>query len=458
MLYRTNPASGEAMESVEEHSDKEVGARMERAEKAFFAWRKIEMEERAGLMKKMAGVLRGRKQELAKLMALEMGKPVTAGEQEVEKCAAACEFFAENAAGMLANEMIATDAAKSYVRFDPLGPVLAIMPWNFPLWQVFRFAAPALMAGNVGVLKHAPNVPGCAMAIEGMFLEAGFPEGVFQSVLVGNERAAGLIRYPAIKAVTLTGSERAGMAVAAEAGKVLKKTVLELGGSDAFIVLKDVDVAKVAREAAAARCINAGQSCIAAKRFIVAKEIAQEFEAAFAKAMREMVVGDPLDAKTQVGPLARLDLRENLEGQVERAVGAGAKVLCGGKRLERAGYFYEPTVLANVGVKNAVWEEETFGPVAAIMEFAVVAEAVQLANSSRYGLGASVWTRDLEVAEKMAGELEAGCVFVNEAVKSDVRMPFGGVRNSGYGRELSEVGMKEFVNVKSVWVRGDVKS
>jgi succinate-semialdehyde dehydrogenase/glutarate-semialdehyde dehydrogenase len=386
-------------------------------------------------------------------MATEMGKPISAGEQEVEKCAWTCDFFADHAAGMLARELVATDAAHSYVRYDPLGVVFAIMPWNFPLWQVFRFAAPALMAGNVGLLKHAPNVPGCAAAIERAFADAGFPDGAFVNLVLSNEQAARVIADPVVRAVTLTGSGRAGRAVGAEAGRALKPIVLELGGSDPFIVLDDVDVAHVARAAAAARCINAGQSCIAAKRFIVDRKVADDFEYAMCEAMRGMKLGDPLDRDTQMGPLARLDLLENLQDQVTRTLGAGARLVCGGKRVARPGYFYEPTVLADVRPGMPAFDEETFGPVAAITECDGADEAVALANGSRYGLAASIWTNDLERAEQMAGRIEAGCVFVNGAVKSDARLPFGGVKESGFGRELSTAGIRAFVNVKTVWVR-----
>jgi succinate-semialdehyde dehydrogenase/glutarate-semialdehyde dehydrogenase len=386
-----------------------------------------------------------------------MGKPITAAEQEVEKCAAACDHFADHAATYLATESIPTDADRSYVRYDPLGAVLAIMPWNFPYWQVIRFAAPALMAGNVGVLKHAPNVPGCAVALEQIFRDAGFPPGVFTTLLIDTDATAEVIRHPTIRAVTLTGSERAGMSVASAAGKAVKKTVLELGGSDPFIVIPPTGDAAdflraTATEAAKARCINAGQSCIAAKRFIVVGD-AGAFARHMADAMNAMVVGDPADRKTQVGPLARLDLLENLHEQVKRSIQAGVRLVTGGQRLPRKGYFYAPTVLADVRPGTAAFDDETFGPVAAVIAAKDVDEAVHLANQSRYGLGASIWTPDVALAERVAPEIDAGCVFVNGSVKSDPRLPFGGVKSSGYGRELSATGIREFVNIKSVWVK-----
>jgi succinate-semialdehyde dehydrogenase/glutarate-semialdehyde dehydrogenase len=448
-----NPTTEERIGAAPLYSASQVEAALAQAAVGFAAWKAFSFPERGRLMKAVAAILRRDHESLSRLMAIEMGKPVTAGEQEVEKCAWTCDYFADHAGAMLQNETIATDASHSYVRYDPLGAVLAIMPWNFPLWQVFRFAAPGLMAGNVGLLKHAPNVPGCGRAIERTFREAGFPAGAFANLFLSNEQAAEVIAHPVVRAVTLTGSGRAGMAVAAEAGRALKKLVLELGGSDPFIVLEDVDVEQVARTAAAARTINAGQSCIAAKRFIVAQSILDDFEYAMTEAMRALKVGDPLDRATAVGPLARLDLLENLDDQVRRSVAAGARLLCGGKRVDRKGYFYEPTVLSEVRPGMATFDEETFGPVAAITGCDGAEEAVQLANESRYGLGASIWTKDIERAEELAGRIEAGCVFINGVVKSDARLPFGGIKESGYGRELSVAGIREFVNVKTVWVK-----
>jgi len=437
-----------------EHTAVQIEQRLQSAEKAFGQWRSVSIQDRGSLLKEAGAGFRRKRDELSRLMAMEMGKPIAAGVGEVEKCAGACDFFAENAAPFLAEREIQSDASRSYVRFDPLGPVLAIMPWNFPIWQVIRFAAPALMAGNVALLKHAPNVPGCALAIERTFTDAKFPPGVFSTLLIEDNLAAEkLIGHPAIRAVTLTGSERAGRAVSAAAGRALKKTVMELGGSDPFIVLADADVPSVAARAAEARCINSGQSCIAAKRFIVERVIADEFEAAMIAAMAAMKVGDPLDRATQVGPLARLDLLETLHRQVQRSVEQGAKLRLGGRRRAGKGFFYEPTVLADVRAGMAAFDEETFGPVAAVVHANDAADAVRLANSSRYGLGASIWTRDIDRAQILAGDMESGAVFVNGIVKSDARLPFGGVKNSGWGRELSQFGIYEFVNIKTIWVK-----
>jgi succinate-semialdehyde dehydrogenase/glutarate-semialdehyde dehydrogenase len=447
-----NPATEEVIRDVPQHDEAEVERRLRRAEEAFRNWRTTPMAERRRLMHGAARVLRERIGEFARGMTTEMGKPVVAAEQEVEKCATCCDYFADHAEEMLSPREVGSDAQKSYIRFDPIGAVLAIMPWNFPFWQVIRFAAPALMAGNVGVLKHAPNVPGCALALERVFVEAGFPEGAFTPLLLPNERAEAVIRHPVIRAVTLTGSGRAGRAVAAAAGSELKKTVLELGGSDPFVVLRDADVEAVAREAAKARCINSGQSCIAAKRFIVEEPVADQFERAMTGAMAAMRVGDPTDRATEVGPLARLDLLENLDRQVRESVAAGAKVLTGGKRLDRKGYYYPPTVLAGVRPGMPAFDEETFGPVAAVIRAADAGDALRLANTSNYGLGASLWTNDIARAEALAADVEAGCVFVNGIVKSDPRLPFGGIKQSGHGRELSAFGIHEFVNVKTVWV------
>jgi succinate-semialdehyde dehydrogenase/glutarate-semialdehyde dehydrogenase len=403
-------------------------------------------------MRQAAQVLRNGKGKYARTMALEMGKPIVQGEAEVEKCAWCCEYYAENAATFLAEQPRATEAARSYVRFDPLGPVLAIMPWNFPFWQVFRFAAPALMAGNAGILKHASNVPRCALEIEEIFREAGFPENLFRTVLVGSPAVSGMISDRHIHAVTLTGSDLAGSKVAEQAGREIKKTVLELGGSDPFIVLEDADISKAAKTAADARLINSGQSCIAAKRFIVVEGVAQAFTESFVSEMGSRAIGDPLDRRTQVGPQARDDLRAALHRQVEESVKRGAKLLLGGRVPEGPGAFYPPTVLDHVKPGAAAFDEETFGPVAALIHARDEAEAIRLANDSPYGLGASLWTENRGRAERIAAEIDAGCVFVNEQVKSDPRLPFGGIKRSGYGRELSEYGIREFVNIKSVWI------
>jgi succinate-semialdehyde dehydrogenase/glutarate-semialdehyde dehydrogenase len=448
-----NPATGELIRDYAEHSDAEVAGRVAAAERAFDIWRQTSFAERGALMKRAAALLREERAAHARLMTTEMGKTIASAEAEVDKCAWGCDFYAEHAEKYLADQVVATDARKSFVRYDPLGPILAIMPWNFPFWQVFRFATPALMAGNVAVLKHAANVPGCALAIEDVFRKAGFPEGVMTTLLVSSNRVQSLIEHPAIRAVTLTGSDRAGESVAATAGKQLKKTVLELGGSDPFIVLADADPTAVARDAAKARTINSGQSCIAAKRFIVEESIADRFEQAFAEQMKNLKVGDPLDRATEVGPLAREDLLDSLDDQVRRTSEAGAKLLAGGKRLSGKGFFYAPTVLANVEPGMAAFDEETFGPVAAVTRAADVDHAIELANRSPFGLASSIWTGDPARGEALAARIESGAVFVNEISKSDPRLPFGGIKRSGYGRELAEFGIREFVNIKTVYVK-----
>jgi len=448
-----NPATGELVREVPEQDELAVEERLEAAERAFGSWRHYSFAERAGHLTSIADLLRDQSASLARLLTEEMGKPIAAAESEVEKCAWVCDFYAEHAAGFLAPETVATDASRSFIRYDPLGPVLAIMPWNFPLWQFFRFAAPALMAGNVALLKHAANVPGSALAIEAAFHDAGFPAGVVTTLLISSERAQRLIRHPVVRAVTLTGSERAGMEVASEAGRHLKKCVLELGGSDPFIVLADADPVEAARHAAKARTTNSGQSCIAAKRFIVDDEVYDRFADEFTRAMEGLKVGDPTDRGTDLGPLARQDLLDALDDQVRRTVEAGATLRTGGRRLEGKGWFYPPTVLAGVEPGMAAFDEETFGPVAAVIKARDAAHAVELANRSPFGLGASIWTGDPSRGESLAPEIEAGCVFVNGAVKSDPRLPFGGVKHSGYGRELSAVGIREFTNIKTVWVK-----
>jgi succinate-semialdehyde dehydrogenase/glutarate-semialdehyde dehydrogenase len=381
-----------------------------------------------------------------------MGKPLAQGEAEAEKCASVCDYYAEHAQAFLAPQPRDLDGTRSYVRFDPIGPVLAVMPWNFPFWQVFRFAAPALAGGNVGVLKHASNVTRCALLIEDVFREAGFPEGTFRSLVLSSGRVADVVADPRIRAVTLTGSEAAGSQVAEQSGRHLKKTVLELGGSDAFIVLDDADLSRAAKTAADARLINSGQSCIAAKRFIVVEPVAARFEELFANEMASRRMGDPLASGTQVGPQARMELRDDLHKQVQRSVRRGAKVAIGGTVPKGAGAYYPPSVLTGVRPGMAAFDEEVFGPVAAVVRARDAADAVALANASPYGLGAAVWSEDRTKAERVAAELEAGCVFVNGMVRSDPRLPFGGVKRSGYGRELSEYGFREFLNIKSVAV------
>ncbi len=447
-----NPATEKLIVEHGLHSPEQINQKLNRAASEFDSWRRTDFEERTALMQTTAGLLRSRRDTLAALMTAEMGKPVVQAEGEIDKCADACEFFAAHAEAMLKTETIASDATRSCVRYEPLGAVLAIMPWNFPFWQVFRFAAPNLMAGNVGVLKHAPNVIGCARAIVKIFTDAGFPDGAFTTLVVDTPAVKSIIEHPAIVAVTLTGSERAGRAVAAQAGAALKKTVLELGGSDPFLVLADADIPSVATAAANARCINNGQSCIAAKRFIVEASVADEFESAFAMAMAEMKLGDPTRRTTQVGPLARKDLVDNLARQVAASVEMGAHVAVGGHH-RTPGFYFAPAVLTDVTPGMPVFDEETFGPVAAVVRAADEHELVALANRSRYGLGASIWTKDLDRADRIAAKLNCGGVFVNGPVKSDSRLPFGGIKNSGYGRELSTAGVREFVNVKTVWVK-----
>ncbi len=448
-----NPASGERIREYAEDSPAEVDRKLARAGSAYGAWRRTTFAERASLMRRAGAILRERLTELAKLMTSEMGKTLVSAEAEVEKCALCCDHFAEHAERYLAPEEVASDASHSFVRFDPMGPVLAVMPWNFPFWQVFRFAAPGLMAGNVGLLKHASNVPGCALAIEDVFRSAGFPEGGFTTLMIGSREVRRVIEHPVIQAVTLTGSEPAGISVASQAGAVLKKVVLELGGSDPFVVLADADPVQAAQAAAKARCINNGQSCIAAKRFIVEEPIAARFEEALVASMAALKVGDPMNRATDVGPMAREDLLADLQSQVDRTIAAGARLLTGGRRLDRRGNYYAPTVLAGVEPGMPAFDEETFGPVGAVIRASDAAHAVELANRSCFGLGASLWTGDVKRGEALAAEIEAGCVFVNGPVKSDPRLPFGGIKRSGYGRELAAYGIREFVNIKTVWVK-----
>jgi len=404
-------------------------------------------------MRALAAELRRDQERLAALMAEEMGKPLGEGRAEVDKCAWVCEHYAEQAAVYLAPQPVASDAGRSQVAFRSLGAILAVMPWNFPLWQVFRFAAPALMAGNVGLLKHASNVPRCALAIEQLFERAGFPADVFRTLLIGSRQVDAVIAHPAVRAVTLTGSDLAGRKVAAKAGAMLKKSVLELGGSDPFIVLADADLAEAAAQGARSRCINSGQSCIAAKRFIVLDQVGAKFLALLRQAMAALKVGDPLMETTQVGPMARGDLRDELHAQVRDSVAAGAKLVLGGQPLPEAGYYYPPTILADVKPGMPAYDQELFGPVAAVIRVADAAEAIRVANDTLFGLGASIWSGDSDHAEALAAEIEAGAVFVNGMVKSDPRLPFGGIKESGYGRELADYGIREFVNIQTVWVR-----
>ena len=452
-LSSVNPATGEVLARFDELSDPEVEARIARAAQTFRTWRRRPFAERAALMARAADVLEQRKEQWGRIMTLEMGKTFKSAVAEAEKCAWACRFYAESAERFLADEEVKTDAKKSYVRFDPLGVVLAVMPWNFPFWQVFRFAAPALMAGNVGLLKHASNVPQCALAIEDVFRQAGFPEGCFQTLIVGSSRVARILEDDRIVAATLTGSEGAGSAVASTAGQVLKKTVLELGGSDPFVVMPSAVLDTAVATAVTARTINNGQSCIAAKRFIVHDQVYDRFERELVKRMQALRVGDPMDPATEVGPLATGAEVEKLGRQVEAAVRAGARLLLGGKPAGGKGFYYPPTVLAGIPRSSPSYREELFGPVAMLYRVKDLDDAIAVANDVPFGLGSSVWTNDEAERRRFVDELEAGATFVNAMVASDPRLPFGGVKRSGYGRELARDGIREFVNVKTVVVQ-----
>ncbi len=453
--FRTqNPATGELLETFDGATDAELEAALEAAHDAQIAWRAATFAARAEPLRAAAKLLRAHAGEHARTMAIEMGKPLAQGEAEAKKCADTCDWFAEHAAELLAPNDRPSDAAKSYVRFDPLGTVLAVMPWNFPYWQVVRAAAPALMAGNAVILKHAANVPGCARAIEATFRDAGLPAGLFASLFIDHRTAMRLLDDRRIAALTLTGSDRAGRELAERAGRALKKCVLELGGSDPFIVLDDADVERAAKVAADARLLNSGQSCIAAKRFIATAPVYEAFLTCFLDELRARKVGDPLAAGTDVGPLARVDLRDALHRQVTASRGAGASVALGGVVPEGPGAFYPVTVVTGAAPGVAAFDEETFGPVAAVVRAADERHAVELANASRFGLGASLWTRDTARAEELAAEIDSGCVFVNGLVKSDPRLPFGGIKDSGFGRELSAEGIHEFVNAKTIWIAG----
>lgn len=447
-----NPAYGELLATFAHNTDEELATRLEQAAKAFRTWRETSVQRRCELLARVAILLRQDVEKLGKLATSEMGKPIAQAMAEVEKCAWVCDYYAEHAADFLMPRRIDTDAAESLVRFDPLGPVLAIMPWNFPYWQVFRFAAPTLAAGNVGLLKHSRNVTGVALVIEELFLDAGFPPGVFSTLVISKEQTEKVIASPVVRAVTLTGSEGAGRAVAAHAGQAIKKCVLELGGSDPFIVLDDADIALAAEKAVVARTQNSGQSCIAAKRFIVCESVVERFVEAFVARIKDLKVGDPFDEETDIGPLARRDLVDTLHEQVISSIDDGARLLCGGKPVDAYGCYYAPTVLDCVMPGMAVFEEETFGPVAAVIRAMDVEHAIQLANQTRFGLGVSIWTEDVDRAKQLAVSLDAGSVAINDIVKSDPRLPFGGVKASGYGRELSDFGIREFVNIKSVSV------
>ncbi|MBI5728407.1 MAG: NAD-dependent succinate-semialdehyde dehydrogenase [Candidatus Magasanikbacteria bacterium] len=448
-----NPYTEEILANFDDLSPDALEQKLAIAQDTFFLWRETTFAHRAERMKRLANILRERKHALGKLAATEMGKTLAQAIAEVEKCASVCDYYANTAATILQEEIIASDASASYVRFDPLGIILAVMPWNFPFWQVFRFAAPAVMAGNVGVLKHASNVPQCAQALEDLFRDAGFPEGVFQNLFLPSTRVADLIADDRIMAVTLTGSEAAGIKVAEAAGRALKKTVLELGGSDPFIILDDAKLDEAVATAVNARLQNNGQSCIAAKRFIVVRSIAEQFTNLFKDKFEKMVVGDPLDEKTNVGPLVSAAARLEIDKQVATSLTAGATLVTGGKYVGDRGYFYAPTILANVRPGMPAYHEEIFGPVAAVIVVGDADEAIRVANDTKFGLGASLWTQDMALAKSLASRLDAGAVFINGLVKSDPRLPFGGSKKSGYGRELSHYGIKEFVNIKTVWVK-----
>lgn len=453
-ITSVNPATGETIQSYPGLSTSAVEEILQHADRACAAWRRTTFATRAATMKAAGKLLRRHPETYARMMAQEMGKPLAQGGSETEKCAWVCDYYAQHAERFLSPEVVATDAAKSYVTFEPLGIVLAVMPWNFPFWQVFRAAVPALMAGNAVVLKHASNVPGCALAIEELFRQAGFPKGLFRALLVSTDQVAGLIEHPLVKGVTLTGSTSAGRAVAAKAGASLKKTVLELGGSDPYLILEDADLEPTVEACVASRLINSGQSCISAKRFIVVESIRAQFEERFVQLMHAQKVGDPFDEAVTVGPLARHDLRDALHEQVRASVQRGARVLLGGTIPDQKGAYYPPTVLTDVAKGMPAYDEETFGPVAAIIPVKDEAEAIRTANDSPYGLGAAVFTRDLERGERIAThDLEVGSCFVNAFVKSDPRLPFGGIKQSGYGRELSSFGIREFLNIKTVYVK-----
>jgi succinate-semialdehyde dehydrogenase/glutarate-semialdehyde dehydrogenase len=447
-----NPATGELTKRFDAHTDHEIEGALERAVSAFEKHRHSSFAERAAKLQRGAEILEKDREQLARIITAEMGKLLHGSIDEIEKCARGCRFYAEHGEKFLSEQIVSSDAGQSYVRYEPLGAVLAIMPWNFPFWQVFRFAAPALIAGNVGLLKHASNVPQCALAIEEIFRDAGFASGVFQTLLIENEAVEKIIRDPRVKAVTLTGSERAGSAVASTAGREIKKSVLELGGSDPFIVMPSAKLDDAVSIGVKSRMVNSGQSCIAAKRFIVADAIYDQYLAQFVEKMKKMKLGDPVDETTEVAPLSSKNILHGVDEQVQKSVAAGAKILCGGKRVDRAGYFYEPTVLTEIPKSAPAYRDEVFGPVALFFRARDREEAVAIANDSNFGLGASVWTNEADEQQFFANELESGMVFINAMVASDPRVPFGGVKRSGYGRELGAEGIREFTNVKTVWI------
>jgi len=451
VIASINPATGETLRTFEPLTESQIEDKLARADRAYHEYRRTSLADRVRWLHAAAEILESEKRALGRIMTLEMGKPIVAARAEASKCALACRYYAEHGARLLADEPV-DRAGRSFIRYQPIGAVLAVMPWNFPFWQVFRFAAPALMAGNVGLLKHASNVPQCALAIEYVTRRAGFPADVFQALLIESKQVGRVLDDSRVKAVTLTGSEAAGVQVASHAGRQIKKSVLELGGSDPFIVMPSADLERAVHTAAEARCINNGQSCIAAKRFIVDRQIADEFERGFVTAMEAMKVGDPMDESTQIGPLATPAILEGLDEQVRRSVQLGARVLTGGKRLDRPGNYYAPTVLVDAPANSPAYREELFGPVAVLFRADGIEEAIRLANDTEFGLGAAAWTNEAAEQQRFIDEIEAGMVFINGMVASDPRLPFGGVKRSGYGRELSAYGIREFQNIKTVRV------
>jgi succinate-semialdehyde dehydrogenase/glutarate-semialdehyde dehydrogenase len=453
-IQTLNPATGEVVRTFNAPTAREIDDKLDIAHRTAASWRLTPLAERASVLRRAGELLEERKAEYGRMMTLEMGKTLKSATEEAAKCAVACKYYADNAARFLADQTVQIEGETSYVAFQPIGVVLAVMPWNFPFWQVIRFAAPAIAAGNVGLLKHSSNVPQCALALEQLFIDAGAPGGVFQTLLIGSDAVADILADDRIAAATLTGSEGAGSSVASHAGKAIKKTVMELGGSDPFIVMPSADFDNAVKTAVNARAINNGQSCIAAKRFIVHEAIADRFTAEFVARMKALVVGDPMDEQTNIGPLAMKQIRDDLDDQVKRAVAKGARVLLGGKPIDGKGWYYEPTVLDNVSTDSPVFREETFGPLAAIIRARDLDHAIELANDSRFGLGAAAWTRDEKEVARFARDIESGQVFINGMVASDPRFPFGGVKKSGYGRELGAFGMHEFVNIKTVRIMG----
>lgn len=452
MLKVIDPTNNKLVREYQEHTDQEVRDRIQQVSNTFQKWSRYSFQDRSVCMYKLAELLKSEVDSIAKIMTTEMGKPIKEARREVLKCSSGCEYYAEHSADFLKDEPVETKGKRSFITFDPLGVILCIMPWNYPLWQVVRFAAPALMAGNGVLLKHAPNVPGCALAFETLIEKAGFPKGIFRSLLISNERTSSVIEDERVAAVTLTGSEKAGVSVATSSAKVLKKAVLELGGSDPFIVLEDAPWEKCTEMAITARLQNCGQSCIAAKRFIVIDTVVERFCKNLKERIAKLKIGDPLLEDTNIGPLAREDLLQNLERQINVSLQKGAQLQYGGKRLEREGFFYQPTIMTGIKPGMPVYDEETFGPVFAIISVRDTEEAISIANDSHYGLGASVWSDNVELAEQIARKLQTGSVYVNSQMVSDPRLPFGGIKRSGYGRELSQYGIKEFVNIKTICI------